>query len=115
MFDGLLVVDEYGYIVERNLQLQSVLAMQLLRIVQEALNNIRKHAESNHVRIALSMVAKKVRISVVDDGKGYELPTSSDGMGFGLTSMQERAKKVGGTPILGQGTSVVVTVPLGAI
>jgi signal transduction histidine kinase/DNA-binding NarL/FixJ family response regulator len=92
----------------------------LLRIVQEALNNVRKHANAETVTMRLECGPKEVRLSVVDDGLGFdpEEPTGvlSASGGFGLTSMQERARLVGGRVEVRSapevGTAVVVSLPL---
>ena len=114
--------ETYDFKVELEVQadidqllLEPVAMLQLMRIVQEALTNIRKHAKANHIRLVLTMDEAVVRISVADDGKGYHGAAIS-GEGFGLTSMRERAEKMGGkleiTSAMGQGTQVVVEVPL---
>ena len=114
--------ETYDFKVELEVQadidqllLEPVAMLQLMRIVQEALTNIRKHAKANHIRLVLTMDEAVVRISVADDGKGYHGAAIS-GEGFVLTSMRERAEKMGGkleiTSAMGQGTQVVVEVPL---
>ncbi|WP_319402023.1 histidine kinase N-terminal 7TM domain-containing protein [uncultured Anaeromusa sp.] len=98
--------------IER-MQIEPVAAFQLMRIVQEALNNVRKHAKARSVRLVLTMDEAFVQIRIADDGGGYQL--IDENKGFGLTSMRERAEKVGGkltiTSAVGQGAEVVVEVP----
>ncbi len=91
--------------------------IQLYRIVQEALTNARKHAAACCIRVMLACADGHARITVQDDGRGFEpdeLPGSAGG--FGLRFMRERAEQVGGrVEILSQpgaGTQVVVKVPL---
>ena len=66
---------------------------EVLRIVQEALNNVRKHADATVVRVTAATEDGSLRISVNDNGRGFapEQPTG----GFGLLSMRERAELIG--------------------
>ena len=90
-------------------------AVQLLRIIQEALTNARKHAHASQVRVSLAARDDTAEITIADDGSGFD-PDQAESDGFGLRFMAERARAVGGslrvrsTP--GQGTQVVVQVPL---
>jgi signal transduction histidine kinase len=69
----------------------------LLRIGQEAATNALKHAEASSVRIELTYGADSVSVAVHDDGKGFDPHrTLVIGDRFGLTGMQERAKRLGG-------------------
>jgi signal transduction histidine kinase len=92
--------------------------IQLLRITQEALTNIVKHARSTKVRIELTSTAESVRLSVQDDGHGFSPCTANTISGFGLAAMEERARQVGGLLKIhcepGCGTQIQITVPLGA-
>ena len=91
----------------------------LFRIAQEALRNVKKHAQASKVLIKMEFGAAKVRITVTDDGEGFRLPKAMDSLAqmgkLGLIGMQERAQLLGGTLTLrsepGQGTTVVVDVP----
>ncbi|MCU0491904.1 MAG: GAF domain-containing protein [Chloroflexaceae bacterium] len=87
----------------------------LYRIVQEALNNVVKHAHASNVRVQLEFSAERVRVQVVDDGDGFEVDAPQlDGRHLGLVSMRERAAEVGGSmelrSAIGGGTTLVVTV-----
>lgn len=85
-------------------------------IVKEAINNTAKHAQASRVSIVANADAHHLRIEIRDDGRGFEDETSSheDG-GRGLTSMRERASRIGGAcEILSsrdRGTTVRVTMP----
>ncbi|HLL57326.1 MAG TPA: response regulator, partial [Rubrobacteraceae bacterium] len=80
---------------------------ELLRILQEALTNARKHSEARNVLVSLGAEGEKVWAEVTDDGRGFGPETIS---GVGLRSMQERARAVGGTLNIdsepGKGTKV---------
>ena len=91
---------------------------QIIRIVQEALNNVRKHAQVDRARVRLECQDAHLCVTVQDDGLGFDpaLIITPDGMHFGLHGMQERATSLGGTLVIdaapGRGTRVTVTVPV---
>ncbi|MCD6033001.1 MAG: sensor signal transduction histidine kinase, partial [Thermomicrobiales bacterium] len=92
--------------------------VQLLRIIQEALANVRKHAGASRARVRLVLDDPYLEASIVDDGAGFEpeaLGRTSTPR-FGLATMRERAEAVGGTLTLssapGDGTRVVVRLPV---
>jgi two-component system nitrate/nitrite sensor histidine kinase NarX len=92
--------------------------VQLLRILQEALTNVRKHANASCVRISFALEDGWARVTVHDDGRGFDPDVSSAGMEehVGLRVMRERAEEAGGSLNLrsasGQGTDLVVLVPV---
>jgi len=92
--------------------------VQLLRIIQEALANARKHAHAGSVCVAFGVQDGCARVTVQDDGCGFEPgEVAGDGGGHvGLRVMCERAEEIGGSfavaSAAGQGTTIVVTVPL---
>jgi PAS domain S-box-containing protein len=105
--------------------------VQLLRIIQEALSNVRKHAGARRVQVSFAAQGDQARVTVEDDGQGFDpasLPQffafaqdkcwerAEEGARFGLRIMRERAEGVGGSLQVcsapGQGTKVIVQVPL---
>ncbi len=91
--------------------------VQLLRIVQEALTNIRKHAKATQVRVALTCEPDCAQLVIKDNGAGFELknrPTARQSYGLGI--MAERAKEFNGQMVVesapGAGTRVIVRVPV---
>ena len=85
------------------------------RIVQEALTNTVRHAQATCVRVALSVVAGRLEIEVLDDGsRANDLP--AEPAGHGLRGMRERIEALGGTVVAGPATSggfrVYATIPL---
>jgi signal transduction histidine kinase len=88
----------------------------LLRIGQEAINNAVKHAQANRIDVALNFDTSSVRLSIRDDGRGFDPSEQIADGHFGLIGMRERAAQVGGalsiqsTPE--RGTEIVVDVPL---
>lgn len=90
--------------------------MQLLRIVQEALTNVRKHSKAQTVRVLLNCrPGGAYMLLVEDDGVGFDLPrrTGHPGEHIGLSIMEERARRLGGQVRIeseaGEGTRVEVT------
>jgi signal transduction histidine kinase len=90
----------------------------LFRIVQEALNNVAKHAHARSVRIALEREGARLTMSVSDDGVGLgaaAAPAARHRHGLGMVTMRERTQAVGGEFEIGaapgRGTRVVVRVP----
>jgi len=92
----------------------------LFRIVQEAMANIRKHADTNRVRLVLHEQDKNLFLQVQDWGQGFDPGAFSDDLShLGLVSMQERAEMLGGSCRIqsekGEGTTVTVIIPLTAL
>jgi DNA-binding NarL/FixJ family response regulator len=90
---------------------------QLLHIIQEALVNIRKHAEARRVEVLITSSPDEIVFIVSDDGRGFD-PQGAPGTAqkhFGLGIMRERAEQVGGRlelrSVVGQGTRVLVHIP----
>ena len=90
----------------------------LLRIGQEAVNNAVRHGHPQRIFVNLVFDAGRVRLSVQDDGQGFDNQMASNGRAghFGLIGMRERAEQIGGTlsihSIEGSGTEVVADVPV---
>jgi signal transduction histidine kinase len=80
------------------------------RIAQESVNNALKHGEANNLKIEMVYLKDEVQVSVVDDGRGFDVTSTSGGLG--LISMRERAESIGAVFELasnhGQGTTVRV-------
>ena len=91
------------------------------RVVREALANVVKHARARKVAVSLSWHTDHVTLSVVDDGRGFEVgPTTRQAVRdghLGLVGMRERVGHVGGTLTVdstpGAGTTITCLVPLG--
>ncbi len=96
------------------------LEVTLLRALQEALANVRKHAHAKEVSVTLSYVEDTVILDVHDDGQGLpdEPARPTPAGGLGLEAMRERAARLSGTVALesvaGEGTTLTVMLPLGA-
>lgn len=97
-------------------RLPEVLEENLLRIAQEALTNIAKHATASRVEIRLSFALDRVTLEIVDNGVGFDPARPAKDGHFGVVGMRERIKRVGGTFSLTSapraGTRIVIEVPL---
>ena len=69
----------------------------LYRIAQESLSNVVKHSKSRRVTVRLAGTPEAVRLSVRDSGEGFDVEAARRSQTLGLTSMEERARLVGGT------------------
>jgi signal transduction histidine kinase len=103
------------WVVEGERPLPPETQVALYRIAQEALNNIIKHAEASQVILKLSFSSQAVKLSIKDDGRGFDqsdAPLNSLGLGI----MQERAQKIGAeltiNSQIGEGTTVTVHCPV---
>jgi len=105
-------------LVDGTLDLPAPVEEGLYRIAQEALNNALKHAAPRCVTLRIQVDERRVELEVTDDGRGFEPGAVSDQGGLGLTSMRERAERLGGSFSLvsapGKGTTVHVEVEVGA-
>lgn len=90
-------------------------ATALYRIAQEALRNVTKHAGEARVTVSLLGTGRDLRLSVIDDGRGFDPEQVRSKGGIGFVSMQERAQLVGGQLIVrsapGNGTEIQAVVP----
>ncbi len=99
--------------------LDPAVEVQALRIIQEALSNVRKHARAHGASVSFSVAGSLLQIAIVDDGQGFDPAALAGqlGNGYGVQSMRERAEAVGGRLEVrsqpGQGTRVEVQVPMG--
>jgi signal transduction histidine kinase len=94
-------------------------AVQLLRIVQEALTNARKHAQAKTILVKLASQDGHVQVTIQDDGQGFDPQRQVEGqrLSFGLGFMRQRAESIGAVLEVqsapGQGTRVIISVPPG--
>lgn len=89
--------------------------MIILRIVQEALNNVWRHSEAQVARVEVVQQGDQLLLTIADAGRGFD-PAAVKATRYGLTGMKERARLLGGVTQIdsqpGQGTRVQVTLPL---
>ena len=103
-----------------NIRLDSLTEINIYRIVQEAINNAIKYADSSHILVSLSHSKNMLSLVIDDDGKGFEPSKvkkvkNGDG-GMGMTFMKERIKYIDGRLFLnselGKGTRVTLNIPI---
>ena len=103
---------------QASLHFSPEVSVQLVRIVQEALTNVRKHAGASRACIAVEPDGEWTRISVEDDGEGFDpaRATTPGSRQFGLSIMRGRAESVGATLEIdarpGRGSRVIVRAPV---
>jgi signal transduction histidine kinase/ligand-binding sensor domain-containing protein len=94
--------------------LSAAIETNVFRIAQEAVANAIRHADARRIRVRLEFERDAVRLTVADDGHGFDPAASSEG--FGLTSMRERAAQIGAVlRVEGRspaGASVTLSVPV---
>ncbi len=101
-----------------NGQLSDLAEVQLLRIVQEALTNIRKHTAATHVQIRFGLDDDHVVTTIADNGAGFpDRDSAQRGLPrFGMSTMRERAESLDGSFNVdsrsGQGTRITVRLPM---
>ncbi len=103
---------------EWSIDLKSEQEFQIVRIVQEALANVRKHSQARTVRILIrSSETSHSEILIEDDGIGLDNPNLTNSLGehIGLSVMEERARRIGGSISIetetGEGTQILLTFP----
>lgn len=105
-------------LIEVGLPLRASHELQLIRIVQESLTNIRKHARASHVNIEIRRTGNALVATIADDGVGFDSVDRgrTEFPRFGLSTMSERATSIGGTLTIdsrpGAGTTVRFEMPL---
>lgn len=99
---------------EAVLSLAPAIEIQLLRIIQEALTNVRRHSHASSVSVTFQQTQEHLHVSIEDNGRGFS-PEDQTSDNLGLKIMRERAASVGGQFQIetqhGQGTRVSVTIP----
>lgn len=102
--------------VELKTQLSPEVQAQMIRIVQEALNNVRKHAQARQVWIGCSETTNDLVLEVRDNGDGFSPQDVTSASQYGLRGMRERAELIGADFQVisrpGDGTTVRVSLPL---
>lgn len=89
----------------------------LYRVAQESLNNIAKHSRAKHVMISLVTEKGNAKLSIRDDGAGFDYDAVKGRGGLGLVGMEERSRLVHGKLSIaarpGRGVTIILTIPLG--
>ena len=95
-------------------RLSPLLERSLVRIVQESLTNVKRHAQTKQAEVRLARTGKNIRLQIEDGGIGFELSSVPAGH-YGLEGIRERARAFGGKTTIrsrpGHGTLITVIVP----
>jgi len=102
-------------------QLKQVIALTLLRIIQEACNNTVKHANASNIEVKIVYSPNEVETFIIDDGDGFDASNYSaeireDNSGFGMNTMRERVYLLSGNIDVdskpGKGTKIHIQIPI---
>ena len=90
-------------------------ALAIFRVTQESLTNCAKHSKSRTAKVSLTGLSDEIRLTIADQGEGFDLSRLGEAAGLGLISMQERARILGGhleiTSSPSDGTTVQLRLP----
>lgn len=96
-------------------RLEPYVEVMLFRAIQELLGNAARHSQATMVRILLDLAQERVRVSVDDNGKGFDPDSLQQGNSLGMRLIRERAEMLGGSfevdSNIGKGTRISFTVP----
>lgn len=98
--------------------LSTDIRLNILNIIKEALNNIRKHAEATNITVSFLLMTGELRVLVEDDGKGFDKNQHKNPgkARYGISIMQERAKEIGAKidieSKIGEGSRICIYLPL---
>ncbi len=114
-FEGRTQIETDIEIVGEHIPLSPRIETGLYRVVQEVLANVQQHAAASHLRLTLVITAEDLRLTVVDDGRGFQPDQIPQGH-FGLVGINERVHLMGGNLDLQsspeEGTRIEIWVPL---
>jgi signal transduction histidine kinase len=109
-------IEAAGFDADLDLEIQGV----VFAILEEAINNARKHAQASSILVRLRVESDLLVAEVIDDGRGFDVEAVEDGYGssgsLGMLNLRERAVLIGGTvnveSVEGRGTRVTLLVPV---
>jgi two-component system, NarL family, sensor histidine kinase DegS len=97
-------------------RLESYIEVIIFRAVQELLTNTTRHSSANVVKLQVDAAGGEVRLSIDDNGKGFDINNVYDGSGMGLKVIRDRVDLLGGEmeidSVIGQGTRIVFSIPI---
>jgi two-component system sensor histidine kinase DegS len=96
-------------------RLESYIEVMIFRSVQELLGNVIRHSQATQVKVQMDAASGEVKVSVDDNGKGFNVETLSETTGMGLKVIKDRVDMIGGEmdidSVPGQGTRVSFSMP----
>jgi signal transduction histidine kinase len=101
---------------ENGPEIRGNIATAAYRITQEALTNVARHASATRAKVSMSFSEANLRLTIRDNGQGFDPQTLDEAEGLGMTNMRERTNLVGGDFDVqskpGGGTRISATIPL---
>jgi len=96
-------------------RLESYLEVMIFRAIQELLGNAARHSQATQVRLQIDASEQEVRVSVEDNGRGFDVLAVAEKGGMGLKVIRDRVEMLGGKmdvhSVIGQGTHIMFQVP----
>lgn len=96
-------------------RLESYLEVLIFRAIQELLGNVVRHSQATQIKLQIDASETEVRVSVEDNGKGFDVETVGERGGMGLKVIRDRAVMLGGDvqihSVIGQGTHITFQIP----
>jgi signal transduction histidine kinase len=83
---------EIVYDIDKNSNFSSLVGMNIFRVIQEAINNAIKYADANKIEVQISKTNQNFVISIIDNGKGFDMNTVA--LGNGLSNMEKRMSEI---------------------
>ena len=96
--------------IDKNSSFSSLVGMNIFRVIQEAINNAIKYADAKKIEIQLSKNNQNFIISIIDDGKGFDINTID--LGNGLSNMEKRMSEIDGKININSKTSKGTTIQI---
>lgn len=97
-------------------RLASYIEVMIFRAVQELLGNAARHSQASHIKVHLDLGSEMARVTVDDNGKGFDAESLQQSNNLGLKLIRERAEMLGGSfeidSSIGKGTRITFTVPM---
>ena len=102
--------------VEGLINVPSLIEENVYRILQEAINNVKKHANTKEIELTLNQHDKYLYIEIADYGTGFNIQHKSHQVSHGLNNMRQRIKMINGKINIqssyGHGTKIALTIPI---
>ena len=105
--------------IENDLILEERISVAVYRAVQEIINNSIKYSEASQIGLSLIQELKTLKVSVADNGKGFDTKEIIESKGIGWSNVYARMELIGGSVTIfskqGEGTTVNLDIPLSEI
>ena len=96
-------------------RLESYLEVMIFRAIQELVGNAARHSQASQVKVQIDASDTAVRVSVEDNGRGFDVETIDEKGGMGLKVIRDRVEMLGGSidihSVIGQGTHILFQIP----